>query len=74
MTLKITDNGGNGILQGTIYLIPMSGSFPYTMPFALYGLNEITLDLSSMPPGLYMMKIDGVAVGTSEVIMTVEMN
>ena len=43
----------------------MSGGTSINYTYGNYVMEEYSLDLSRLPNGIYMVKIDGVAVGTS---------
>lgn len=64
-TIIMPNNNNRDFVQGTVYFIPMSGGTSINYPYGNYVMEEYSLDLSRLPNGIYMVKIDGAAVGTS---------
>lgn len=64
-TITMPNNNNKDLVQGTVYFIPMSGGSSINYSYANYAMEEYSLDLSRLPNGIYMVKIDGAAVGTS---------
>lgn len=58
-------NNNKDLVQGTVYFIPMSGGTSVKYSYANYAMTKYTLNLSGLSDGVYLVKIDGVAVGTS---------
>ena len=59
-TIRMPNNNNKDLVQGTVYFIPMSGGTSVN-----YSREEYSLNLSGLSNGIYMVKIDGAAVGTS---------
>lgn len=64
-TIIMPNNNNKDLVQGTVYFIPMSGGTSTNYTYGNYVLEEYSLDLSKLSDGIYMVKIDGAAVGTS---------
>lgn len=64
-TITMPNNNNKDLVQGTVYFIPMSGGSSVNYSYANYAREEYSLNLSGLSNGVYMVKIDGAAVGTS---------
>ena len=64
-TIRMPNNNNKDLVQGTVYFIPMSGGTSVNYSYANYAREEYSLNLSGLSNGIYMVKIDGAAVGTS---------
>lgn len=65
LTLHMPRNNGLSLVQGTIYFIPNSGGSQITKSYSNYSKEDLTIDLSTLPEAVYMIKIEGAAVGTN---------
>lgn len=66
LTLTMPSNNNLDLIQGTIYFIPLNSGTSINVGYANYASQEYTVDLSAVPTGGYLVKIGGVAVGTSD--------
>ena len=64
-TITMPSNNNKDLVQGTVYFIPRAGGSTVTYSYGNYSMEEYSLNLSRLPDGIYMVKIDGAAVGTS---------
>lgn len=64
-TIIMPNNNNRDFVQGTVYFIPMSGGTSINYTYGNYVMEDYSLDLSRLPNDIYMVKIDGAAVGTS---------
>lgn len=62
---QLSSNNNRDFVQGTVYFIPMSGGTSINYTYGNYVMEDYSLDLSRLPNDIYMVKIDGAAVGTS---------
>ncbi len=60
-------NNNKDLVQGTLYFIPISvsGGTSINLKYSNYSSDTYTMDLSSVPDGVYMVKLEGSAVGSS---------
>ncbi|MDE6640434.1 MAG: hypothetical protein K2K63_07915 [Acetatifactor sp.] len=65
ITLYMPRNNGLSLVQGTIYLVPSNGGSQITKSFGNYASDTQTISLADVPEGVYMIKIEGAAVGTN---------
>lgn len=59
-------NNDKDLVQGTIYFVPLNGGTSVNLSYGNYATETYNVNLSSVPEGGYMIKIGGVAVGTSD--------
>lgn len=70
--ISMPSNKNKDLVQGTVYFVPRAGGSTISYSYSNYSMEEYSLNLSRLPDGMYMVKIDGAAVGTSgKAIVTV---